>query len=75
MRKYKAEGFHVTACDIGTYKADLVFAIKVRSPIDLYYMGDLGLGAPMWDEKAHIIYFPEVKMNAQAYGEMIDARS
>mgnify|MGYP006267431103 CR=1 FL=1 len=72
VRKYKAEGYHVTAYDNGDHRPELVFAIKLRTPIDLYYMGNLGLGAPVWDEVNSIIYFPEVRLDKESYGAMIN---
>ena len=70
----------LTAYDIGVLgSAEFALGIKLSDEIDIWYtahaISDNGLylGAPLWDAKEKVIYFPSVIIDADAYRELTDA--
>lgn len=69
-------GRRLTIHDVGVVEAELVLGIKCEDEIDIWYVAldikncNLYFGAPHWYANKNILYFPEMKVDAQAYGEL-----
>jgi hypothetical protein len=73
----RREMFKVTIHDCGKDEVMFRLAVKFDEPVDLYYLGralsgvDLGLAA---QTKDGLIYFPEVGIDAETYGYILETR-
>jgi len=65
--------WRVTMHDVGLDTADLVLAVVIDDPTDMWYLGrfcmenDLDMGACFYVPKSGVAYFPRLRVDAKAY--------
>jgi len=81
INAFKSDGYRVTAYDHGIDTVKFCVGVILKEPIDIWYAQSVfnirnwDIKAAYWDECQKVLYFPNLEIDAQAYGDLIDDRS
>jgi len=78
IKAFREDGFRPTAMDVGGEKPVFCLGILLEEPIDIWYCQSVlnkngwDIGAPYWFASRNILYFPDIKIDADSYRELIN---